>query len=174
MLDRSSPCDPRQEQMSRGKVVIAPVKLLFSWQVHWFGILADKMTEEDMDVRLSWEVCLCQLYFSFFNLTYICYDRHQEKRWIGCHTSTVIVKLNDFVVKKKRNCKMKQKTAEHNVRGTVALLGDRWRNWFEKINLQSPSLLYYDLYLDVSNVVSTACDWWGLYSFPIHFPFSFH
>lgn len=90
--------------MSRGKVVIAPVKLFFSWQVHWFGILADKMTAEDMDVRLSWEVCLCQLYFSFsfFNLTYICYDWHQEKRWIACHTSTVIVKLNDFVVKKKK------------------------------------------------------------------------
>lgn len=65
--------------------------------------------------------------------------------------------------KKNINYNMKQKMDRNGrVDGS---LGDRGRNWFgkKKINLQSPSLLSDDLYLDISNIVFQPYSWkgWG-------------
>lgn len=40
----------------------------------------------------------------------------------------------------------------------------------KKINLQSPSLLYYDLYFDISSAVSTVYSFWGMGLAVVPFP----
>ena len=159
MLDRSSPCDPRQEQMSRGKVVIVPVKLFFSWQVHWFGILAEKkkMSEEDMDVRLSWEVCLCQLYFFIFfpiRPTFVVIDINRGAEWSVVPLKSLWSKMILCWEKKREIARWRRR-----LNGTITLLGEEID--LKKINLQSPSLQYYDLYLHILKVSLKHVIGWG-------------
>ena len=129
VLDRSSPGDPRQEQMSRGKLAIVPEKLFFSWQVYWFGMLAKKKNkrqkkkpEEDTDVRVSGGVPQTNLHLWWPT-------SREAPTWVSYPLSLCQVK---WFCGKNRNFKMRGKIAEYNGRVPVALLGDRWRNWFEK------------------------------------------
>lgn len=61
--------------------------------------------------------------------------------------------IQDFVVEKKIIIKLQNQknTAEHKRGLAVALWGEGID--LKKINLQPPSLLYYDLYLNISHVM---------------------
>lgn len=111
-------------------------KVVLFFFLHRFAVWVLAFCGAEKDDRRGYQVILrvvsvTALFFHWFQ-TFVLFDMERRS-----YASQVIVKFNDFVVKTQEWWD-ERKAVDHKGRVTVALLGDRWRNWFEKNQFAIP------------------------------------